>query len=229
MAQDLQAATEDHRERRRAIEDENARQRLRIARLEVENDALTRRLDAAGGRLDESERANRRELKRFAAHLRFLARLGEERGRLLRGAFRREEAETDRAARLLVRIRRQNLALDALSDALEHAKRAQRNADRRRSGDASVATDGSALADVSRDPGEGGGRRYGEVVERIVEVPVERIVEVPVERVVFRDREVRIEVPFAVPRELSPRPPARGAAPPAPPGSQDGDTAPATD
>ncbi len=237
ISDDLEAAAHSHRERRRAVEDENVRQRLQIARLEVENDALSRRLRAAGGRAASSERANGRELSRFAAHLRRLSRLGEERGRLLRGAFRREEAEAARVAGLQLRIRRQNLALDALSDALEHAKRAQRSADLRATDLRGTDTRAPALPaahvtgasgnapSIAQEAGDGphpgadltpdatpdiqaGGR-----VERIIEVPVDRIIEVPVERVVYRDREVRVEVPFALPRELSPRPPSGARSP----------------
>lgn len=188
-----------------------ARQLRRIRRLEqiatqtndhlnqarAEREILAMRLNAAGGHIQNTQRANSRQLTHFAAQLRNLARLDRERGRLLRSAFDRGEQDARQVDQLQLRIRRQNLALDALSDALEHAKRAQRVADQRR---------GLTGRFEGRDGDEGleptatgraAGRGHG---------PGERIVEVPVERVVYRDREVRVEVPFDVPRNLSPRP-----------------------
>lgn len=168
--------------------------------LRAEREILALRLGAAGGHIQSTQRANSQQLSHFAAQLRNLARLDRERGRLLRTAFDRGEQDARQVEQLQIRVRRQNLALDALSDALEHAKRAQRIADQRRgaSGRFEGANDENAST-AAPNPGDRPGPRG----------VVERIVEVPVERVVYRDREVRVEVPFDVPRTLSPRPSAR--------------------
>ena len=62
------------------------------------------------------------------------------------------------------------------------------------------------------------------IVEKIGEGPVvrvgEKIVEVPVEKIVWRDREVRVEVPFELPNRLTRRPGSAvdaGGKPTAPP------------
>lgn len=164
----------------------------------AEREILMMRLNAAGSHIQTTQRANSHQLTRFAAQLRGIARLDRERGRLLRSAFDRGEQEARQVEHLQVRIRRQNLALDALSDALEHAKRAQRIADQRRGPGGRFE---GAIADppLSAGPSARPGPRG----------VVERIVEVPVERVVYRDREVRVEVPFDFPRTLSPRASAR--------------------
>ena len=197
---------------RRRHELARARQLRKVRRLEqqalatgqvlnqtrAEREILVLRLNAAGGHIQSTQRANGQQLSHFAAQLRNLARLDRERGRLLRTAFDRGEQGARQVEQLQVRIRRQNLALDALSDALEHAKRAQRIADQRRgvSGRFESAANETVL---TATPGAHPGPRG----------VVERIVEVPVERVVYRDREVRVEVPFDVPRTLSPRASAR--------------------
>ena len=164
----------------------------------AEREILMMRLNAAGGHIQATQRTNSRQLTHFAAQLRGIARLDLERGRLLRTAFDRSEQDSRQVERLQTRIRRQNLALDALSDALEHAKRAQRIADQRRGPGGrfeSAVDEPMPPSGPSARPGPRG--------------MVERIIEVPVERVVYRDREVRVEVPFDVPRTLSPRASAR--------------------
>lgn len=160
----------------------------------AEREILIMRLKAAGGHIQDTQRANSRQLNHFAAQLRGIRRLDEERGRLLRRAFDRGEHDARQVETLHHRIRRQNLALDALSDALEHAKRAQRIADQRRGLGGRFehpADDAERAPAAGLRPGRPG--------------VIERIVEVPVDRVVYRDREVRVEVPFDVPQTLSPR------------------------
>ncbi len=164
----------------------------------AEREILIMRLNAAGAHIQTTQRANSHQLTHFAAQLRGIARVEREKGRLIRSAFDRGEQEARQVEQLQVRIRRQNLALDALSDALEHAKRAQRIADQRRGPGGRFE---GAVFDAP--PSSGPSARPG---PRGV---VERIVEVPVERVVYRDREVRVEVPFDFPRTLSPRASAR--------------------
>ena len=197
---------------RRRHELDRARQLRKVRRLEqqalgigqtlnqlrAEREILAMRLNAAGGHIQSTQRANSRQLSHFAAQLHNLARLDRERGRLLRSAFDRGEQDAQQVEQLQIRIRRQNLALDALSDALEHAKRAQRIADQRRGSSGRFE---SALEDATAEAGPGVRPGPRGIVERIVEVPVERVV--------YRDREVRVEVPFDVPRTLSPRPSAR--------------------
>ena len=203
---------------RRRHELARARQFRRVRRLEqqaletgqnmnqlrAEREILALRLGAAGGHIQSTQRANSRQLTHFAAQLRGLARLDRERGRLLRTAFNRGQQDARQVEQLQTRIRRQNLALDALSDALEHAKRAQRIADQRRGSGGRFESAHEGAGDENASTADtGGSARPGP------RGTVERIVEVPVERVVYRDREVRVEVPFDVPRTLSPRPSAR--------------------